>query len=85
MTSTPSLTKRSAKRRESESSAAFATEYSGIVCEGRLAAVEQTFTIRPQPRSASTGAIAFIARIGAITFSSYWARQSLSGTSKTSR
>src|SRR4029078_2952204 len=57
LTSTPPPAWRSAKRRESESSAAFATEYSGIAAEGRLPAVEQTLTTRPQPR-ASIGAAA---------------------------
>ena len=32
-----------------------ATEYSGIAAEGRLPAVEQTLTTRPQPRSAIGG------------------------------
>src|SRR5262249_20336404 len=70
-----------AKRRESESSAAFATEYSGIAAEGRFPAVEQTLTTRPQPWLTMVGTIAFIARSGAITLSSYWAYQSASGTS----
>ena len=85
MTRTPLRAWRSAKSRESESSADFATEYSGIAAEGRLPAVEQTLTIRPQPRSAIAGAAARIARSGAITLISYWARQSSSGTSSRSR
>ena len=52
---------------------------------GYRAAVEQTLTMRPQPRSAIDGAMARIARKGAITLSSYWARQSSSGTSLRSR
>src|SRR6478736_3921056 len=72
-------------RRDSESSAAFATEYSGIWPLGRLAALEQTFTTRPQPRSAIAGMAARIARIGAITLSSHAASQSSSGTSWSAR
>ena len=70
MTSTPLFAWRSAKSRESESSAAFATEYSGIAAEGRLPAVEQTLTTRPQPRASIGGIAARISRSGAITLSS---------------
>ena len=57
------------------------TEYSGLIPDGRLAADEQTLTIRPQPRSAMLGAAARMARNGASTFSSQAACQSSSGTS----
>ena len=40
-----------------------------FVFDGRLPDEEQTLTIRPQPRSAITGAAARISRIGAITWS----------------
>ena len=85
LTRTPSAAWRSAKRRESESWAAFATEYSPIIGEGRLPALEETLTTRPQPRSAIFGIAARISRIGAITFSSQAAYQSSSGTSSRSR
>ena len=38
-----------------------------FVPDGRLPEEEETLTIRPQPRSAITGAAARISRIGAIT------------------
>ena len=85
LTSTPRAAYRSAKRRESESSAALATEYSGIAAEGRLPAVLETLTTRPQPRSRMPGIAARISRIGAITLSSKAAYQSSSGTSSRSR
>ena len=49
--------------------------------DGRLPAVDETFTTRPQPRSAMAGMAARIRRIGAITFRSHAACQSSSGTS----
>ena len=52
-----------------------------FVPDGRLPEEEHTLTIRPQPRSAMTGAAARIRRIGAITWSSHWACQSSSVSS----
>ena len=56
-----------------------------MLADGRFPALEETLTIRPQPRSAIAGAAARIARSGAITFSSQAAYQSDSGTSSRSR
>src|SRR5436190_23346597 len=52
---------------------------------GRLPALEQTFTTRPQPRSTIRGIAARIARIGAITFTSQAAFHSSSATSSRPR
>ena len=52
---------------------------------GRLPAVLETFTTRPQPRSRIPGTSARIARSEAITFRSQAACQSSSGTSSRSR
>src|SRR4051812_26109827 len=48
----------SAKSRERDSSAALATEYSGVEAEGRFPEELETFTMRPQPRSLIAGAAA---------------------------
>ena len=56
----------------------------GHCAEGRLPAVDATFTIRPHPR-AIPGIAARIARNGAITFSSQASYQSSSGTMSRSR
>src|SRR3954451_12501762 len=85
LTSTPRFAYTSAKTRDSESSAALATEYSGVPVVGRLPALEQTFTTLPQPRSAMAGSAARIARMGAITLSSQAAFHSSSVTSSSER
>ena len=56
-----------------------------MFADGRLPAVLETLTTRPQPRSAIAGIAARIARSGAITLSSQAACQSESGTSSRSR
>jgi hypothetical protein len=56
-----------------------------MLAEGRLPAVLETLTTRPQPRPAIAGIVARIARSGAMTFSSHAAYQSSSGTSSSSR
>ena len=65
--------------------AAFVTEYAMFVDDGRLPDDEDTFTIRPQPRSAIAGATARISRIGAITCSSHCACHSSSVSSSSGR
>src|ERR1700693_1850834 len=54
-------------------------------CPGRLPDDDETLTIRPQPRSAITGASARISRIGPITCSSHCACQSSSVSCSTER
>jgi hypothetical protein len=71
--------------RESESSAALATEYSAMFADGRLPAVLETLTTRPHPRSFIPGVSSRISRIGAMTLISNAAYQSSSGTSSRSR
>src|SRR2546423_2355082 len=85
LTRTPSAAYASANTRDSDSSAALVTEYSGVIPDGGLPADEHTFTILPQPRSAMPGAATRIARSGAITFSSQAACQSSSGTCSSER
>ena len=52
-----------------------------LACEGLLAALELTLTMRPNLRSAIRGAARRIKRIGAITLRSHWYHQSESVSS----
>ena len=65
----PSFAYRSATSRESESIAAFVTEYSGKPTLGRFAAVDETLTIAPAPCFCIAGTAKRNARTALIRFS----------------
>src|SRR3954453_16887133 len=72
LTRTPSSAQRSANTRESETCAAFVTEYAGSrLPEGRRAAEEARLTILPPPACAIRGAAGRMGRSEAIQSSSH--------------
>src|SRR4051794_2764980 len=82
LTRTPSSAQRSANTRESDTCAAFVTEYAGSrLPEGRRAAEEARLTILPPPACAMSGAAARMRRIDAITCSSHSSCQTASSVS----